>query len=144
MRTLCIGLLLLCSTTTYADDAIEIQRKNSFLTLSAFECSAVSPNKDETERLLNLGLQVGRDLIQFREAHPGSRESLEHQIPMLWKFAGGPTPDFILGQIYRGRVDEVYKEMPKEGEPEHRLEMWELIQARIYQEKNCAFLRKEP
>ena len=142
MRTFCIGLFLLYGTTAYADDILEIQKKNSFLTLSAFECSAVSPNKEEQLRLFNLGLQAGRDFIRFWEAHPDSRESLGPKTPMLWKLVRGPTPDFILGQVYRGRVDEVYKEMPHDGEPQLRMELWDSIQAKMYQEKNCAFLGK--
>ena len=146
MRTLCIGLLLFGSTVAYADDTLERQIKNAFLTVSAFECAAIAPNDQERERLWNLGLQHGRDFIQFWKPNSDVREATWDQIPGIWSLVikKGPTPDFILGMLYGSIALMAGEKLSIEGEPEFSLKLMEQNRATMYREKNCAFLGKEP
>lgn len=131
------GYFMLGSTVALADSSIDAQVKNAFLTLSTFECAVVSPDDKETERLFMLGLKAGRDFIEFARANPEIyRTSLSPKVPFLWNMTSGPTPDFILGQIYAGRVHEVYKEFSRDEE------LWKVKKQNMYHSKNCALLGK--
>jgi len=111
MRHVFIGSLLLASSVARAESAVELQIRNSFLALSAFECSAVAPNDKEHERLFLLGLKAGRDFISYVQANPKTyAEDFHPKVAVLWNMTSGPSPDFILGQIYADRVDEMYKD----------------------------------
>lgn len=136
MREIVIAVwLLLGSGQPIGQAQINAQMRNSTLTLSGFECSVVAPDAAETERLFNLALNAGRDFIAFARSHPEQfAKSLQSNVAMLWSQVSGPTPDFILGQIYANRVEEVYKEHSSDKR------VWDLTRQRIYREKNCALI----
>jgi hypothetical protein len=136
--TFLIAFVLIGTSTVHAESNIELQKKNAFLTLSAFECAVVSPNEKETERLFTLGLKVGRDFIQFAQANTDLYlKTIKPQVPMLWNWIAGPSPDFILGQIYADREHDVYKEFSLDNE------LWKIKKQNMYNAKNCVFLSEK-
>ena len=137
MRIPILVALLLSNATALADPKTDAQIKDSFLTLSAFECAVVSPNDKETERLFILGLNAGREFIAYAQSHKDSYlKDLRPKVAILWNMTSGPSPDFILGQIYANRADEIYKEYsPDEG-------LWKMKKQNMYHSKNCALLGK--
>lgn len=131
------GFMLLGNTTALADPSIENQKKNAFLVLSAFECAIVSSNEEEAIRLFNLGLNAGRDFIKFaNEDIELYRKKLQSKVPLLWNMTIGPTPDFILGQIYANRAEHVYEDFSSDEE------LWKLKKENMFHDKNCALLGK--
>ena len=137
MRMSLIFLCLLFGTLCFADSTVENQIKNSFLTLSAFECSVVAPNEKEADRLFKLGLNAGREYIAYAQEHSDSyANDLQPHVAILWNMISGPSPDFILGQIYANRVDEIYKDFSSD-EVE-----WKIRKDNMYREKNCGLIGK--
>ncbi len=137
MRLLIFLLAIFPYGLAYAGPSLDQQIKNSYLTLSAFECSAVSPDEKEAERLFLVGLNSGREFIAYANAHKKNYlKDLKPKVAILWNMTGGPSPDFILGQIYADRVEEVYKEFTTDKE------LWKLKKSNMYHEKNCALLGK--
>ncbi len=138
------ALLVICfifvtNTIVHAEPDVEMQIKNAFLTLSAFECAVVSPNDKETERLFTIGLKAGRDFVQFVRSNPDlSLKTIMPKVPILWSMTSGPTADFIIGRIYEERMnevmDEIYKKYPLDEE------LRKMKKQDIYQTKNCALL----
>lgn len=132
---LLICFILLPNTIAYAESNVDKQIKNAFLTLSAFECAVVSPNDKEAERLFTIGLNVGRDFIQFVQSNPDLYlKTIRSQVPILWSLTSGPTQDFILGRIYAAMEDKIYKEFSPDEE------LWKIKKQNMYQTKNCALL----
>lgn len=137
MRTYVVVFCLSLTSICFADPATKNQIKNSFLTLSAFECSAIAPNDKEAERLFMLGLNAGRDFIAFAQTHSDRyAKDLHPHVAILWNMISGPSPDFILGQIYADRVNEVYKEHSSDKA------LWKIKTEKMYRDKNCALLGK--
>lgn len=139
MRSFMALIILALPIICRADPNKEIQIKNSFLTLSAFECSAVAPNDKEAERLFMLGLTAGREFIAYAQSHSDSyAKELHPHVAILWNLTNGPSPDFILGQLYADRVDNIYKEK----DPLSDEALWKIKKENIYRDKNCALLGK--
>ncbi len=137
MRFAITIILLTFSSVCRAESKAETQIKNSFLTLSAFECSAIAPNDKEIERLFVLGLNAGREFIAYANSHADTYgKELHPHVAVLWNLTSGPSPDFILGQIYADRVDDVYKQK----DPLSDDAVWKIKKENMYREKNCALL----
>jgi len=135
-KSLLVGALLVAPLAHTAPN-IELQKKNSFLAISAFECAVVSPNDIESERLFKLGYTTGKDFLHFVQTDTNLyQKTLKSQVPMLWNLMGGPTPDFILGLVYADRQHEIYKEFSPDNE------IWKSKKQKIYQARNCALLSK--
>ncbi|WP_221192006.1 hypothetical protein [Microbulbifer rhizosphaerae] len=107
------------------------------MTLSAFECAVVAPNDAEAERLFMLGLKVGRGFIAYVQTHQETyAKDFKPKVAILWNMTSGPSPDFILGQIYANRADDVYENFSSDEE------LWKMKKQNMYREKNCALLGK--
>jgi hypothetical protein len=129
--------LLLTSAVAHAESSVDLHIRNSYLTLSAFECAAVATNDKEHERLFLLGLKAGRDFISYVQANPTTYAKDFHpKVAVLWNMTSGPSPDFILGQIYVDRVDEMYKDFDLDEQ------LWKMRKDKKYRDKNCALLGK--
>lgn len=84
-----------------------------------------------------LGLNAGREFIAYAQAHADTyAKDLHPHVAVLWNLTSGPSPDFILGQIYADRVDEVYKAYSSDEA------LWKIKKENMYREKNCALLGK--
>ena len=128
---------LVSAPAAHAEVNIDEQKKNSFMTLSAFECAVVSPNDKEGERLFKLGLKAGRDFLKFVQTDRNLYlKTIKSQVPMLWNLTAGPTADFVLGQIYADRMNKIYEEFTPDDE------LWNLTKQKMYREKNCELLGK--
>jgi len=62
-----------------------------------------------------------------------------NKVAILWNLTSGPTPDFILGQIYSSQAEGVYTVFRIN---KIKSEFWAGEKRNMYREKNCAFLGK--
>lgn len=138
MRSMLLFAMVLWSTSLgNAESTTEPYIKKSFLTLSAFECAVVAPNEKEAERLFALGLKAGREFIAFvQSSSEQDQKTIKSKVAMLW-YQGGPTPDFILGQIYADRQREIYKEFVMHDQ------LWKLKKDNMYRAKNCSLIAEK-
>lgn len=114
------------------EEAIERQ---SFLSVSAFQCAVIATDPKQRERLLTLGLKIGRDFVETVKNKPDLYAKIRSRIPSLWTYIGGPTTDFILGQVYAQLEAYIYKKF----EPDERL--WKMIKDNMFREKSCELLQ---
>jgi hypothetical protein len=130
---------MLGSTTVFAETELEKQVKNSRLAISAFQCSFVAEDKKEQERLFQLGLNAGRDFLEFIKANPSKYEVefFNEKVPTFWFVTDGPTTDFVLGRIYEEHKNEIYKSLPRRN-----MELRKIKKEKLYHKKNCALLGK--
>lgn len=136
MKLLSTALFFL-SGAALADSAVETQVRNSYLTLSAFECAVVAIDDKERERLFMLGLKAGREFIAYAQAHPETYVTdFKPKVAIVWNMTSGPSPDFILGQIFANRADDVYRNFSSDEE------LWKMKKGDMYLEMNCALLGK--
>jgi hypothetical protein len=137
MRIVIPLIFLLATSPVLAESELDKQIKNSFLTLSAFECSVISPSEIEAERLFLLGLDAGREFIAYVNANSDSyKTEIGPKVAILWALSSGPTSDFILGQVYSDRADTVYEDFTIDDE------LWKIKKGIMYKDKNCALLGK--
>ena len=138
MRTLLSIALVLClAACVHGQSSIDSEVRNSFLSLSAFECSVVAADPKETARLFTLGLNAGRQFLEFVQSNKDVYDKmLTPKIAILWNMTSGPSPDFILGQIYADRTQEMYKDFSSDAE------VWNAKKANLYRTKNCALIGK--
>ena len=133
-----ITVILLLSAwlgSAFAQTAGEALTKQSFLSVSAFQCAVVATDAKEKDRLFTLGLKSGRDFIETAKNKPDLYAKVRSQIPMLWTMTGGPTTDFILGQVYAQFEADIYKKFDSDEK------LWKVIKDNMYREKNCALLQ---
>jgi hypothetical protein len=137
MKKIQFALLGLCLSinATAADTTADINVRKSQLAISAFECSIVASNDSDRERLFLIGLAAGREFLEFSLKNPAVFEkSMKSKIAILWGLTGGPTIDFVLGQIYADRSHEIYKQFSSDKE------VWEMTKSNSYRTKNCALI----
>ena len=138
MRAIVLATLVLCpAAVAHAQSKFDAQVKNSFLALSAFECSIVATDPKEIERLFTLGLSAGRQFLQFAQSDRDTHgKALGEKIAVLWHLKPGPTADFILGRIYDDLTREIYKDFTSDER------LWNMKKEALYRTKNCALLGK--
>lgn len=135
LASLAFALVFGATTSAHAQPNVDAQVRNSYLALSAFECSVVATDPKEQERLFLVGLKAGREFIDFARRNPDVyKTSLRSEVAMLWNLKSGPSTDFTLGRIYEHRLREMYKDFS----PDEKL--WELRRDAMYREKNCQFV----
>ena len=123
-----------------ADTELEDQINNSYLALSAFECSELALDVEEAERLFLLGLNAGRQFLAYRGLNRDTYiDLIAPKVSDLWNLYG-PTDDFILGQIYLQVFNE--RAMFEGVTTLEEIELWELAASDRYRDKNCSFLGK--
>ena len=82
-----------------------------------------------------MGLKSGRDFIETAKSKTDLYAKVRSQIPMLWTMTGGPTTDFILGQVYAQLEADIYKKFDSDEK------LWKAVKDNMYREKNCALLQ---
>ena len=140
MRLSILLILLAVIPPAMADTELEDQINNSYLALSAFECSELAPDDEEAERLFLLGLNAGRQFLAYRGLNWDTHTDLiAPKVSDLWNFLTyGPSDDFILGQIYVQVFNEMYEGVTTLED----IELWRLTKSDRYRDKNCSFLEK--
>jgi hypothetical protein len=139
MRVVGLGLLFQAAMCipVLAGQNSEQYEKQALITLSAFECSAVAPSEAEAERLFKVGYKAGHAFIEYAQKNQDSyNELIRPKVPILWNTTTGPTPDFVLGQIYSFIVDKVYENYVADER------LWRIKEQTMYREKNCALIGK--
>ncbi|TMQ31728.1 MAG: hypothetical protein E6K65_00105 [Nitrospirae bacterium] len=137
-KTARIAIVLLLSAwlgSAFAQTAEEALTKQSFLSVSAFQCAIVATDAKQRERLFTLGLKSGRDFIETAKSKTDLYAKVRSQIPMLRTMTGGPTTDFILGQVYAQLEADIYKKFDSDEK------LWKAVKDNMYREKNCALLQ---
>lgn len=138
MRLSILLILIAVIPPAMADTELEDQINNSYLALSAFECSDLAPDDEEAERLFLLGLNAGRQFLAYRGLNRDTYiDLIAPKVSDLWNLYG-PTDDFILGQIYSEVSNATFEGVTTLEE----LELWELAASDRYRDKNCSFLGK--
>src|SRR5688572_13333890 len=93
-----------------AQDVDQEAVRQAHLTLAAFECYAFAKDLKEQERLFTLGYEAGKAFIERTTKNMPNVET-RNQIALLWLSTGGPTPDFILGQIFNEVMSSAYEDL---------------------------------
>lgn len=135
LSSLAFALVFGATTRAHAQPNVDVQVTNSYLALSAFECSVVATDPKEQERLFFVGLKAGREFLDFSQRNPDvAKNALSPKVAMLWHLMPGPSTDFVLGRIFQERQTEIYKDYSLDEE------LWKLKRQNMYRQKNCALL----
>jgi hypothetical protein len=116
---------------TQVEEAVRL----STLTLSAFACEHLANTEDDRHRLLDIGLKAGREFLEsVQKLSSDERKKTDEGIAIMWRFVGGPTKDFILGQIFdkEGRIVEKVFDPDKEKMKRNKEE--------LYSQMNCMII----
>lgn len=113
-------------------DTEYIQEK-ALLAVAAFDCSVVATDEAEVERLFLLGYESGREFLNLVR---GDIEDLDFEVLPLWTLYGGPSTDFILGQVYANRVNSVYDSRSNLDSES----AWTERMTLLYERRNCRFV----
>ena len=141
MRLSILLILIAVIPPAMADTELEDQINNSYLALSAFECSDLAPDDEEAERLFLLGLNAGRQFLAYRGLNWDTYiDLIAPKVSDLWNLTSGPSDDFILGQIYLQVFNE--RAMFEGVTTLEEIELWDLARSDRYRDKNCSFLGK--
>jgi hypothetical protein len=125
----------LASKDAQAQSQIDEEVRLSQLTLSAFECSVLASDKKEAQRLFDIGLGAGRAFLDGLSKLTGDEDkAVSENTAILWNMVAGPTHDFILGQVYSDRIEEIYKYHDGDNKA------WALKQEQMFRQKNCALI----
>ena len=140
MRLSILLILIAVIPPAMADTELEDQINNSYLALSAFECSELAPDDEEAERLFLLGVNAGRQFLAYRGLNWDTYiDLIAPKVSDSWNFLTyGPSDDFMLGQIY----SEVTNAMFEGVTTLEDIELWRLTRSDRYRDKNCSFLEK--
>lgn len=128
--------IFLVSGIATAESKEEQLIRQSFFSISAFECAVLSNNDEDHKRLFNLGIENGREFIAAMKSSPETYQKTRNKVAMLLILYGGPTTDFTLGRIYSDRESEIYKKFDMNED------LWKSIKSRMFLEKNCAFIKQ--
>ena len=92
----------LISLSAQAEDMLVL---NARLSVLAFKCATVAPNKTEESRLFDIGLISGRKYIELAAKEPAALERIWQMIPGPYLRVKGPSQDFLVGRV-QGIVEE--------------------------------------
>lgn len=115
-------------------------------TWSAFKCSVLAgfiKNPKEEERLFKYGYVQGIEFIEAIMSGKVKRLDLQKGVPviMLTHFKG-PTPDFILGQVYKYAFDSAIDGVFTTGKAWNSDEMQQTIATDKFWNQNCHLIGK--
>jgi hypothetical protein len=80
-------------------------------------------------------MNVGREFVRYAiSADPSTGMRLQPKIYMLFSTIGGPSPDFVLGELYADRVHDLYRDFVADET------LWKQKLDEKYSQKNCALL----
>ena len=133
LATLSLGA---CDRKNHADIDIPTAKTRAALALSAFECSHLATAQADTSRLFNLGVQAGRDFLEFADKNQSGYQSLGSQIDPVWtRVEARPSVDFKLGELHAYTIARAI-----EWRGRYSDSSWEGRRQQLYVEKNCQFL----
>lgn len=119
-----------------ADIDIPTAQTRAALAMSAFECSHLATTQADTSRLFALGVQAGRDFLEFADKNATGYRSLVPQLDPAWvSVENRPSVDFKLGEIHAISEARALEWRRNEGDSR-----WQAHRDVLYREKNCQFL----
>ena len=133
IATLSLGA---CDRKNHADIDIATAKTRATLALSAFECSHLATAQADTSRLFNLGVQAGRDFLDFADKNQSGYQSISNQIDPVWtRIEARPSVDFKLGELHAYTIARALEWRGRYGDND-----WEPRRQQLYVDKNCQFL----
>ena len=133
LATLSLGA---CDRKNQADIDIPTAKTRAALALSAFECSHLATAQADTSRLFNLGVQAGRDFLDFGDKNQSGYQSIRNDIDPVWtRVEARPSVDFKLGELHAYTIARAI-----EWRGRYNDSNWEGRRQQLYVEKNCQFL----
>jgi hypothetical protein len=127
-------------TGSKADIDIPTAQTRAALALSAFECSHLATTQADTSRLFALGVQAGRDFLEFADKNANGYRSIAPQVDPAWRqVEDRPSVDFKLGELHAITVARAIGW--RRGASDNA---WEARREALYREKNCQFLALPP
>ena len=125
-----------CDRKNHSDIDIPTAKTRAALALSAFECSHLATAQADTSRLFNLGLQAGREFLDFADNNQSGYQSISNQIDPVWtRVEARPSVDFKLGELHAYTIARAI-----EWRGRYNDSNWEGRRQQLYVEKNCQFL----
>lgn len=125
-----------CDRKNHADIDIPTAKTRAALALSAFQCSHLATAQADTSRLFNLGVQAGRDFLEFADKNQSGYQSISSQIDPVWtRVEARPSVDFKLGELHAYTIARAI-----EWRGRYSDSSWEGRRQQLYVEKNCQFL----
>jgi hypothetical protein len=120
----------LAHAETRGDEAARL----SALTISAMECSFLSNDDHESQRLRDIGIAAGKELLDLMPKL--SAEERTGRIALIWyEIIPGYSTDFILGRLWERLNREVHQQLGNDTKT------WDSKKAERYHEKNCMVIR---
>lgn len=113
---------------------------------SAFQCSSwASKNDDqkEAERLFTFGYEQGKKFIGALGAQKIKQEDISSEVPIgVTMLLYGPSPDFMLGNIYSAAQEEALKDVFKTGDDFNADEVQKIVAGNKFRDGNCQLIGK--
>jgi len=134
-KTSIIIAMLSMSSLSYAVSSEEELIQKSFLVVSALECSVLTEDEKEHERLFMLGYNNAKQFYEAVRSDPAIYPKIKQKVPMILLESGGPTTDFIIGYVYAGLSSDIYKKLGSETN------LWKALKSNMYREKNCLLIK---
>lgn len=112
------GIFLFATALTSSQVlAAETNGRSAAILFTAWTCSVFAELKgdaDEQRRLFDLGYGSGQGFLDALAAGKVSREDIRANVPLAVSMRlGGPSPDFILGQIFEAAAEDAYDKVVK-------------------------------
>jgi len=117
---------------------------------SSFQCvtyAGQSGQKDEAERLFQIGLEAGRTFIEALRNHEISEKAVSQEAPIgVTMYLSGPSVDFMIGRIFEGATTEAFKKIKQEHGPSSKhaameSELMKLSAENLFESANCSLIR---
>jgi len=102
----CMSVLVTSTVSAQADTKAKEKPAENYGALAktsyiAFECSTLAmylKDKAEGKRLFDYGYKTGKDYLAAWEGGKLNKDN-NKEAPIAWTLVGGPSTDFILGQV---------------------------------------------
>jgi hypothetical protein len=107
----------------------------SKLSVSALQCSIYASDKNESKRLLELGLKSGQKYLALAAGNRDALERVYMRIPGTYTELDTPSADFFVGRTYGILESEFKKKLLESKETEN------YFRYKAYTSQNCLLVR---
>lgn len=139
-------LTLVSPATVHAEPTSKEYAEKSLLMVAALQCAGIASYLDddtEGDRLFLLGLEAGREFIGAVQNGKVRTEDFNNTVPVYVSLnIVGPSPDFALGSIWSGILEDIYDKIIQKDCPDclSHQPIGKRRLKRAFREKNCRLI----
>lgn len=161
LKLIAAGLLMVtgCSVQKQQEQATSVKTPDEIGQLgahswAAFECAAIAMSAEQDgdlKRLFGVGHRDGLEFIEAAQAHKDQQREIMDKVPliMVWELEG-PSPDFMLGRVWKATTEYVDDEINGRDSWNHQVkdpkapqldkELLKLTAKNRFREHNCELI----